>query len=98
MKQPYTITALIASREPRQIDSKTDLQRHQRTHRAGITSFHLTENRIIAMAIHIVADPDPIDPNLPSTVAQDAALSHLRAEIAQHHPGHGPIKFKIYQP
>lgn len=98
-KQPYIITALISpGSTDTAIKSRTGIERHQRTHAAGIPAFHLTEKRLIAVSIHITANPDPIDPSIPETYAQNAALSHLKAEIAEHYPRHGAIKFKIFHP
>lgn len=97
-KQPYTITALITPNPaPQPIESRTDLQRHARTHGAGITEFHLTENHLIALSIEIIATPDPIDPNLPHTTAQNAAIEHLRAEAHARYPGQKINKYKLYQ-
>jgi len=96
-KQPYTITALITPNPtPRPIESRTDLQRHARTHSAGITEFSLTENHLIAISIHIIATPDPIDPNIPETTAQNAAIAHLRSEANARYPGQKIKKYKLY--
>lgn len=97
-KQPYTITALIAPNPtPQPVDSRTDTRRHTLTHSAGIPQFHLTENHLIALSIHITATPDPIDPNLPETRAQDAAIAHLRAEAHARYPKRKITKYKLYQ-
>ena len=97
-KQPYTITALITPNPtPQRVDSCTGLERHALTHSAGIPQFHLTENHLIALSIHITATPDPIDPNLPETRAQNAAIAQLRAEAHARYPKQQIRKYKLYQ-
>lgn len=97
MTAPYTITALLTPKNNQEtIQSRTPIERHRNTHRAGIPEFTLTQQKLIAVSIHFIAKPDPIDPQIPNPEAQEAALRQLRAEIIEHYPGAKP-KFKLYQ-
>lgn len=96
----YIITALIGSPQPPQpLESRTDIQRHRATHSAGIMKFDIVQSEIIAMSIKFTAQPCPIEPSLPNTKAQNAALKQLRAEIHERYPGSlKKTQFQIYQP
>lgn len=95
-KQPYTITTLIyPPRDAAPVESSTDTDQHRSTHAAGIPQFHLEEYRLTALKINFLSDPDPIDPALPSIAAQNAALRHLKAEIAAKYHATGQVKYKL---
>lgn len=97
MTQQYTITALLTPAGPTDtIPSRTPLERHRATHRAGIPQFTLMQKKLIALSIQFNARPDPIDPNLPNPTAQEAALRQLRAEITEYYPGSKP-QFQLYK-
>lgn len=93
----YHITALIPAADFSPVDSGTSIETHRSTHAAGIPEFSLTEATLHALKISFLSPPDPVDPSLPLSRTQSAALRQITAEIRQRYGHCNNVKFKITQ-